>query len=294
MTEMSVQLAECHGHIMMDGTEYAAARRVHENGPHRPAVETSLAALREAGVVYFRDGGDPLGVSLLARSLAPEYGIEYVTPGFAIHKQGLYGGIVGRGYRDMNEFRTLVKELGDDRGDFVKVMFSGIITFREYGRLSCPELSAPEIREIIAVAHGEGYPVMAHVNGAAAIRAAAEAGLDSVEHGYFGDDETLAAMAENGTVWVPTLAAVDAFADRPEIDAAVVHRTVEAQMERLARFAAMGGIIAAGSDSGAVGVPHGPGTRREYELLAKAGVTPEAIEKGNAAIRTKFCPRKDR
>lgn len=281
---------ECHGHIMMDGTEYAAARRKHESAPDRSAVEASLAALREAGVCYFRDGGDPLGVSLLARQLAPSYGIEYVTPGFAIHRQGRYGGIVGRGYGDLDEYRALLAALGENGGDFVKLMFSGIITFREYGALSCPEVPAGEIGELIAAAHGEGYPVMAHVNGAAAIAAAARAGLDSVEHGYFADEAALEAMAENNVIWVPTLAAVEAFEHRPEADADVVRRTVEKQLEALERFAAMGGTVAAGSDSGAVGVPHGAGTLREYELLQKAGLTPEMISRGSRALAAKFCP----
>ena len=69
-------LFECHGHVMMDGADFSSARERHRNGVDRAAVESALAALREAGVVYFRDGGDDWGVSVLARSLAPEYGIE--------------------------------------------------------------------------------------------------------------------------------------------------------------------------------------------------------------------------
>ena len=73
-------LYECHGHIMMDGADFSAARERHRYGVDRPAVESALAALRDAGVVYFRDGGDAWGVSVLGRELAPAYGIEYVTP----------------------------------------------------------------------------------------------------------------------------------------------------------------------------------------------------------------------
>ena len=285
---MKQPLFECHGHLMMDGTEYAAARAHHENGPDREKLKTELAALRSAGVTYFRDGGDPLGVSLMGREMAADYGIEYVSPAFAIHKKGRYGGIVGRSFSDMADYRQRLREVRECRGDFVKFMASGIITFKTYGDLSCPGLEREEIREIIRIAHGEGYSVMVHINGAETIRAAAEAGVDSVEHGYFTDDGALAAMAENGTIWVPTLAAVAAFVGRAGIDSRVAAQTVRRQQEQLRRAAAMGIPIASGSDSGAVGVPHGAGTAREYELLAQAGITPEWIAGSNEALRRKF------
>ena len=41
---------------------------------------------------------------MLAAKLAPEYGIDYRTPIFAIHKNGHYGSIVGRGFADIKEF----------------------------------------------------------------------------------------------------------------------------------------------------------------------------------------------
>lgn len=52
-------------------------------------------------------------------------------------------------------------------------------------------LQRDEIRELIHIAHEEGFSVMAHVNGAAPVLAAVEAGVDSVEHGNFLDEEAL-------------------------------------------------------------------------------------------------------
>lgn len=285
------ELYECHGHIMMDGTEYAAGRRRHENGPDRAAVTAALTALQAAGVTYFRDGGDPLGVSLLARELAGAWGIEYVTPAFAIHKRGRYGGIVGRACRDLEDYRRRLEEVDREGGDFVKLMTSGIITFRAYGELSCDPVDGEEVFELVRLAHEAGFPVMVHVNGPEAVRAAAEAGAESVEHGYFADEAALQAMAAHGTVWVPTLAAVEAFLRRPEMNAAVAEETVSRQGEMLRRAEEMGVLIAAGSDSGAVGVPHGEGTRREYDLLSRAGISPETVEEGNRTLRKTFRPR---
>ena len=285
---MKETLFECHGHLMMGGADYAASRAVHEKGPDRNVIYSELRALKEAGVTYFRDGGDALGVSRIGREMAGEYGIEMVTPIYAIHKTGYYGSIVGRGWRDLREFRTLTEGVKKAGGDFIKIMASGIITFKRYGELSCPGLEPEELKEMVRIAHGEGFRVMTHVNGPETVRFAAQAGVDSVEHGYFSDKAALEAMAEAGTVWVPTLAATEAFEGRPGFDRDTAERTVRVQEEALAAFSDMGGLIAAGSDSGAVGVPHGEGTRREYELLAEAGIGPEKIRAGNEAVRIRF------
>ena len=294
MTEMSEGtggLYECHGHLMMDGADFRAAWARHRDGVDTAAVRGALAALRDAGVVWFRDGGDALGVSARARALAPEYGIGYVTPVFAIHRQGYYGSIVGRAYADPAGYRALVRDARAAGADFIKLMFSGIITFDGYGRLSCPSLPAEEIRALVEIAHGAGFAVMAHVNGADAVRAAVEAGTDSVEHGYFMDRECLARLAASETVWVPTLAAAAAFVGRPGFDAAVAARTLAGQQQAVRLALSLGARVAAGSDSGAVGVPHGEGTAAEYRLLAASGASPEQLDAGNRAIRDKFTQR---
>lgn len=285
------EVYECHGHLMMDGADFSSARERHRNGVDEPALRAALSALRDAGVTWYRDGGDAWGVSALGRKLAGEYGIECVTPVFATHKNGYYGSIVGRGFEDAGEFRHRVGELKAAGGDFVKIMLSGIITFKSWGDLSCPGLKPDEIRELVTIAHGEGYAVMVHVNGPETIRAAAEAGVDSVEHGYFADAAALEAMAENHTLWVPTLAATEAFVGRTGIDRAVAEATLARQLDALRIGMEMGIDIAAGSDSGAVGVPHGAGTVREYELLARAGLTRERIDEANKKLRERFSSR---
>lgn len=281
---------ECHGHLMMDGTDFAAARKRHRNGVDADALRAVLSALSEAGIRYFRDGGDAYGVSVLGRELAPEYGMEVVTPVFAIHRRGRYGSIVGRSYDDLASFRRRIAELRAAKGDFVKLILSGIMTFRSPGELSCEGIDPEEIRELVHIAHGEGYSVMAHANGAETIRAAALAGADSIEHGYFADQPALEAMAEMNTIWVPTLAAVEAFIGREDTDCAFAEQTLEEQLSCLAKAREMGITVAAGSDSGAVGIPHGQGTLREYDLLARAGFTPEQIDGSNEKLRKKFSP----
>jgi len=284
----STGLYECHGHIMMDGADFKSARLRHSGGVCLPAVRDNLDALQSAGVAYFRDGGDALGVSTAAREMAGDWGIEYATPMFAIHRRGYYGGIVGRGYSDLAEYRALVREAKVQGCDFIKLMFSGILTFRAYGELSCPGLPPEEIRELVHIAHGEGFRVMAHVNGAETVRAAIDGGTDSIEHGYFMDEVCLRMLADSGSIWVPTITATAAFRGRDGFDAVVTADTVTRQTEAVSRGAALGAKIACGSDGGAFGVAHGIGAAAERELLINAGVPAAAIAAANEMIRKQF------
>ena len=128
--------AECHGHIFMDGQDYRAAFALHKNGPVEPVIRSRLSDYQKQGTAYFRDGGDALGVSLRAAALAGEYGLAYVTPAFAIHRQGRYGSIVGLGYGDLREYRALVAQARAQGADFIKLMFSGLLDFKVYGQVS--------------------------------------------------------------------------------------------------------------------------------------------------------------
>ncbi len=278
---------ECHGHIMMRSESYQEA----------------LKAVSAAGVSYFRDGGDAEGVSAQAKRYChehPELGIEYVTPVFATHKKGRYGAIVGRPFEDFREFRALIKEAGAKGADFVKIMYSGIVTFKEYGQLSCPPLDPSEIKELVNIAHGEGFAVMAHCSGKDAIMPAIEAGTDSIEHGVFMDSECIAALAQSRSIWVPTIAAIAAFAGRrgsgrnavfaarPGFDPDITRRTVESLMEAVRKASERGVLIAAGADSGAFGVPHGSGTLSEYSLLFECGIPAEKLIAANEILRGRF------
>ena len=85
-------LGECHAHMIMDGVNYKAAVALHKEKVCEEAVRGHLEACRKAGIRFVRDGGDARGVSAFAKKLAPEYGIEYRTPLFAIHKGDITAG----------------------------------------------------------------------------------------------------------------------------------------------------------------------------------------------------------
>lgn len=198
--------------------------------------------------------------------LAPAYGITYRTPIFAIHKKGHYGAIVGRGYETMQEYRELIGDLRRQGGHFVKIMISGIMDFT-HGGLTEPSLADSEIRELIHIAHEEGFHVMAHTNGSQAVRAAALAGVDSIEHGNFCDEDALQALAASDAVWVPTIVTVKNLLGDGRFPEQVVKNIWEGQKKALLRGYQLGAKLALGSDAGAYRVLHGQGVLDEYRAF---------------------------
>ncbi len=280
--------SDCHMHMILDGADWKLAIHRHAQGPDEGWIRGILAEYQKKGFAYLRDGGDRWGAGAKARELAPEYGITYRTPLANLCKAGHYGLFIGEKYADMKEFADLVKKHRQNGADFIKIMISGLMDFDRYGVLSEEGMDPREIRELIHIAHEEGFAVMAHANGARTVEAAAEAGVDSVEHGAYLNRDALAAMAEMGTVWVPTLSTVGNLRGKGRFREEAVQAILTSAMENVKQFAAMGGILAPGTDAGAWAVPHGSLT--EYELLEEALGKDAAVilERGTEAIKRKF------
>lgn len=281
-------MVDCHMHMVLDGCYWKSAIDRHREKPDIPWIREVLEIYRQKGFTYLRDCGDRWGVGETARALAPEYGIIYRTPLASLYKKGHYGGIIGLPFETCGEFAALVRENRDKGADFIKIMISGLMDFDHYGVLTEDGLEAGEIKELIHIAHEEGMAVSVHGNGVANVLAAAEAGVDSVEHGAYLNEETLQAMAEAGTVWVPTLSTIGNLRGKGRFSEADVERTLDSALENVALFTRMGGLIAPGSDAGAWEVPHGITT--EYILLEQAlGERADAVlSAGTAQIQRKF------
>ena len=258
---------ECHMHMFMDGRNYKKAVELHMHGVQDEDIHAKLRLYRETGVMFLRDGGDALGVSARAAQLAEEYGITYRTPLFAIHRNGHYGGIVGRGFDTWKEYHELVKTVKRQGGDFIKIMISGIMDFSGDGSVSEEPLAETDIQEMIHIAHEEGFSVMIHANGARTMEAAARAGADSIEHGNFADEACLKAMAESGTIWVPTYVTITNLIGCGRFDDAVLMKLRSRQGQMIRRGFELGVKIAAGSDAGAYCVMHGQGIKDEYAQM---------------------------
>ena len=283
---------ECHAHMLLNGENYREAVELHKDHVCMEKIREYLMEYQKRDVLFVRDGGDGLGVSQTAAILAPEYGITYRTPMFAIHKNGHYGGIVGNGFDDLKEYHQLVKKVRALGGNFVKVMFSGIMDFSIPGMITGTPLEEAEIKEMIHIAHEEGFSVMAHVNGAETVKQAVLAGADSIEHGAYMDTETIQVMAESDTVWVPTAATVRNLLGSGRFSNESVFEIYERLVLNMKTAYAWGVQMALGSDAGAYRVPHGQGIEDEYRIFQDvlgAGPALDAyLLKGEEKIREKF------
>ena len=279
---------DCHIHMVLDGDYWKAAIDRHRNGADADWVRRTLKTYQEKGFTYLRDGGDRWGVNALAKQLAPEYGITFRTPLANLCKEGHYGGFIGEKFRDLKDYREKVREHRSQGADFIKIMISGIMDFDHYGVLSEEGLSRDDIHQMIHIAHEEGFAVMAHANGSRVVEAAAEAGIDSVEHGAYLHHDVLCAMEEMGCVWVPTLSTIGNIRRQGRFSEEAVEKILLSAMLNVKAFHDMGGLLAPGTDAGAWMVHHGDKT--EYELLREAlGRDPApAIEAGIRRIQEKF------
>ena len=281
-------LCDCHMHMILDGVDWKNAIGRHREAPNLPFIHEVLAHYREQGFVYLRDGGDRWGAGKMARKIAPEYGIRYRTPLAPLCQKGHYGAFIGETYENLREYADLVRKARKDGADFIKIMISGLMDFDRAGVLTEEGLPPEQIRELIHIAHEEGFAVMAHANGARTVEAAAVAGVDSVEHGAYQDEDSMLAMVENGTVWVPTLSTVGNLRGKGRFREEAVREILDSALRNVAFFAEKGGLIAPGSDAGAWAVPHGCTT--EFQLLEQAlGENCRGIpEQGCRRIMEKF------
>ncbi|HEY6291189.1 MAG TPA: amidohydrolase family protein [Terriglobia bacterium] len=145
-----------------------------------------------------------------------------------------------------------------------------------------PELeqySPEEMRAIVETAHGLGRKVAAHAHGALGIRDAVLAGVDSIEHGSFINEEDIQLMKQRGTYLVPTLYLMDWFMDNYQKIGVTENMVAKAKIvmpaarENVARAIHEGVKIAFGTDAAVY--PHGLNAH-EFPVMVKLGMTPLA------------------
>ncbi len=143
------------------------------------------------------------------------------------------------------------------------------------------QMTDEELREVVQTAHSLGRKVAAHAHGANGINAALRAGVDSIEHGTYTNDESVRLFVETGAYLVPTLVAGEAVVDiatnndflSPEVREKAL-RVGRVMKENLGRAIRGGVKIAFGTDNGVS--PHGRNAR-EAELMFEAGMAPADI-----------------
>ena len=173
-----------------------------------------------------------------------------------------------------DECRAAVRYQIKYGADVIKFMPSGgVLSLSD--PVDVPELTQDEMDAIISESHAWHRKVAAHCHGDLAAKMAIKAGVDSIEHGTFLEDDTLREMKKHGVYLVPTLYAgywVGAKADNYPPAIAEKARAAAAQMQAMFRRAVKIGVpIAFGTDAGVE--PHGTNAK-EFSLMSQNGLSP--------------------
>lgn len=280
-------LADCHVHFSMNCTNLFQAI---EDWRQRPVEVMDLA--REAaadylanGILAVRDGGDKMNIGLGMKHCIDKgefSGPLVIATGQAIFRKGKYGNFLGPGVESVEDALAQVELLKGTGIDQLKVVVSGIVSFKDYGIVGPVQFSTAELTEIVAKAHYLGLKVMAHASSAAAVETAVKSGVDSVEHGYFLETPHLEMMAEKNTAWVPTLAPLGNIVTSGQApyqgaDLEVIKKSFELQLQRVNEAYRLDVNLGIGTDAGANQVWHGYSYHQELEYFAMAGLDNAAI-----------------
>ena len=293
-------MVDCHVHLALDGASPGPGRsREEDRQKAREKVARSLLGCLARGVLAVRDGGDRAGTGLLAKRMVAEgeaAGPWVAACGWALRRSGMYGSFLGPGLD--GDLEGACRRLVRAGADQLKVLVTGIVDFREYGRVGPQQFNEEELRSVVLFARRHGLKVMAHVNSDRAVKMAVRAGVDSVEHGYFVSKETLLLMAERGVSWVPTVVPVAALSGREDLfsekERKAAEKTYKAHLEAVAAAAELGVRLAVGTDAGSPGVPHGKGFLRELELYRRAGLSGAAVLRAATAGGAKIAGCEDK
>jgi len=216
-----------------------------------------------------------------AKSIATTGGHADPTNGFrkglATPPQAVHGVING-----VAAAREAVRQRYKDGADLIKITATGgVLSVAKSGQN--PQFMDDELQAIVTTAKDYGFTVAVHAHGAEGMKRAIRAGVDSIEHGTFMDDETIKLMKKYGTYYVPTILAGDWVGEKAKIDgffpdlvrpkAATIGPLIRNTFTKAHRS---GIKIAFGTDSGVSA--HGDNAK-EFALMVAGGMTPmEAIK----------------
>ncbi len=274
-------------------------------------VTTSLKALRgaaharrtlRAGFTTVRDlGGDPEAIYALRTAIAEGIvpGPRIVAAGSSLAATGGHGDVDGVKAELLTlwtpeticdgpyECRRATRHAIKYGADWIKVTATGGV-LSDTATGTDQQMTDDELAEIVATAHALGRKVAAHAHGADGINAALRAGVDSIDHGTFLNDESIRLFKDTGAYLVPTLmpghfvpATMEGNPFFTDAIKAKAYAAASASKDSLGRAYRAGVKIAFGTDSGVT--PHGDNAA-EFRLLVAAGMRPaDAIRAATAA-----------
>jgi imidazolonepropionase-like amidohydrolase len=174
-----------------------------------------------------------------------------------------------------DEARRAVRQRYKDGADWIKITATGgVLSIAKNGK--APQFQSDELDGIISTANDYGFRVAAHAHGAEGMKRALKAGVTTIEHGTFMDDEAIALFKEKGAYLVPTIIAGKSTADSAKI-AGYYHPLVTAKALETGQYiqatfakAYKAGVkIAFGTDAGVY--KHGLNAK-EFQYMTEAGM----------------------
>jgi imidazolonepropionase-like amidohydrolase len=290
-------LFDTHVHVMFGHVDIW--RLMQEPFSYRfyDAIRNLEATLR-IGITTVRDaGGADLGVkkaleegivsgprvqiSITMLSQTGGHGDGWLPSGDEVHLFADYPGSPNGIVDGPDEIRRKVRELVRSGAEVIKIATSGgVLSPRD--KPQQPGFDVEEIEAIVAEAHAAGLWVMSHAQSTVGIKSAVRAGVRSIEHGIYLDDEAIQLMLDNGAYLVPTLVAplgvikaAEAGAGIPEVAVIKAREVVEAHRDSFRRAVEAGVKVAMGTDAGVI--PHGDNLE-ELQLMAEhGGMSPEDV-----------------
>ena len=254
----------------------------------------NLEATLRAGITTVRDaGGADLGVkeavdkgliagprlqiALKMLSQTGGHGDGWMASGATVDLFPAYPGMPETIVDGVEEMRRKVRELIRDGADVIKVATSGgVLSPRD--EPTHAHFRPAELAVLVEEATAAGIGVMAHAQANRGIKNAIAAGIRSIEHGIYLDDQAIEMMLERGTYLVPTLVAprgvlraAAAGAQIPEASLSKAREVIEVHRDSFGRAVAAGVKIAMGTDTGVT--PHGENLA-ELALMVEGGMTP--------------------
>lgn len=195
------------------------------------------------------------------------------------------------------EAAQAVRQRYKDGSDVIKITATGGVLSIAKNGLN-PQFTEEEIRAVVSTAKDYGFTVAAHAHGAEGIKRAVRAGVDSIEHGTFMDDEAMALMKQKGTWYVPTISAGKWVGERSQEDGffpAIVRpkaALVGPQIQTTFGKAYKAGVrILFGTDTGVSA--HGDNAR-EFAYMVEAGMPAMEAIKSATIVPAKFLGVDDR
>ena len=190
-----------------------------------------------------------------------------------------------------------VRQRYKEGSDLIKITATGGVLSIAKNGLN-PQFTEEEIRAVVTTAHDYGFKVAAHAHGAEGMKRAVRAGVDSIEHGTFMDEETMNLMKQKGTYYVPTITAGRWVFDRsqepgffPEVvrpKAASIGPVIQSTFAKAYKA---GVKIVFGTDTGVSA--HGDNAR-EFVLMVEAGMPALEAIKSATIVPAKFLDVDDR